>query len=406
MKLRSTTPVSFLRNMRWVAAVLIIGAIATYGIIQSTQPASADQYQRRINALQAEMSKYEKEAQRLNGEAITLKNTLAQLDNQKRSLQAQIDLSQAQHDKLVIQIAETEQEIKDNQDALGVTIADLYVGDTISPIEMLASSKNINEFLDKQEYRNSIRDELGSTIKRVRTLKAELTEKKEEVTEVLKDQKVARSELVARENDQKVLLQQTQNDEAAYQKMIKDNKEEIVRVRAQQAAMNARANQNGGYTLVDVGLLSSYKWNDSNCPMGGVIPGYGYAAWASTRGANGNGGDGYGPDGASWYGCRQCASYVAWKVAQVTGGKYYNWGNGGDFGRNAVAAGYRNLGRNPQAGSIAVMWGNPGHVAWVEAVDGDYVTVSQYNWEINGRYGMYSLMTLHKNTFDQYVKIT
>lgn len=399
MKLRSTTPVSSLKNMRWIAGALIIGAIATFGIIQSTQPASADQFQRRINALQAEMSKYQKEADRLNGEAITLKNTLAQLNNQKSALQAQIDLNQAQYDKLVIQIAETEEEIKENQDALGVIIADLHIGDTISPIEMIASSKNINEFLDKQEYRNSIRDELGNTIKKVRTLKAELTDKKEEVTKVLNEQKVARAELVARENEQAILLQQTKNDEAAYQKLIKDNKKEIAEVRAQQAAMNARANQNGGYTLVDIGHLSEYPWNDTNCPMGGVIPGYGWVGWASTKGSNGNGGDGYG------YGCRQCASYAAWKVAQVTG-KYYNWGNGGDFARNAINAGYKNLGSNPQPGSLAVMWGTPGHVAWVEAVSGNYVTVSQYNWQVNGRWGMYSVMTLHKNTFDQYVKIT
>jgi surface antigen len=52
------------------------------------------------------------------------------------------------------------------------------------------------------------------------------------------------------------------------------------------------------------------------------------------------------------------------------------------------------------------MWGNPGHVAWVEAVDGNKVLVSQYNWQIDGQYGMYSKMWLNKGVFDQYVKIT
>ena len=75
------------------------------------------------------------------------------------------------------------------------------------------------------------------------------------------------------------------------------------------------------------------------------------------------------------------------------------------FGYNAVNAGYQNLGRSPQAGSIAVIHGNPGHVAWVEAVSGDKVLVSQYNYNYGAGWGMYSEMWLSKNFFDQYVKI-
>jgi surface antigen len=124
----------------------------------------------------------------------------------------------------------------------------------------------------------------------------------------------------------------------------------------------------------------------------------GPGGWYSYGGADGNGSDGRG------YGCRQCASYAAWKVAQVTG-KYYRWGDGGSFASAAINAGYQNLGTSPQPGSLAVMWGSPGHVAWVEAVSGNQVLVSQYNWQINGQYGMYSEMWLSKSVFDQYVKI-
>ena len=377
--------------------VLAVASVAA-GVWYFNQPVSADQYEARIKALEADMSEYQKEADRLNGESISLANTLAQLANEKSALQSQIDLNQAQHDKLVIDIADTEVKIKENQDALGVTIADLYVDDSISPIEMLFSSKGVSDYINKQEYRNSISEELGNTISRIKSLKAELTDKKEEVVTVLDEQKQARATLVARENEQSSLLAQTESSEANYQNLIKDNKSKIAEARAQQAAMNARANQNGGYTVVNSGLLSDYPWNNITCPMGGTIPGYGWVGWASTKGEDGNGGDGKG------YGCRQCASYAAWRVAKETG-KYYEWGNGGDFARNAVNAGYRNLGRSPEAGSLAVMWGTPGHVAWVEAVSGDFVTVSQYNWQVNGQWGMYSLMTLHKSTFDQYVKI-
>jgi len=359
-----------------------------------TRPASADQYDDKIRALQADMNRYQAEANRLNAEAVTLANTLAQITNQKNAIQAQIDVNQAQHDKLIIEIADTEQQIKDNQDALGTTIADMYLDDDISPIEMLASSKNISEFLDKQEYRNSVKEELGATIKKVKDLKAQLTTKKEEVTKLLAAQKVARDDLQAKQNEQANILAQTQNDESKYQGMIANNQKEIANARAAQAAMRARANNNGGYSVVSSGSLGAYTslWAGKSCTMGG--PG----GWYSYGGVDGNGGDGRG------YGCRQCASYAAWKVATVTG-KYYKWGNGGMFASGAIRAGYQNLGSNPQPGSLAVMWGNPGHVAWVEAVSGNQILVSQYNWEINGQYGMYSEMWLSKNVFDQYVKI-
>lgn len=391
MKLRTTTSASLTRftkmGITFVVALFLVGAGIFYVI---NKPASADEYDRKIAALQEDMARYQAEVDRLNSEAVTLQNTLASLANEKRALQAQIDVNQAQHDKLVIEIAETEQKIKDNQDVLGDTLADLYVDDSITPIEMIASSTDIGEFLDKQEYRNSVKDELGTTIKKVKTLKEELSTKKEEVTKVLESQKAARTELVAKESEQASLLASTQNDEAQFQNMISASQSEIDEARRIQAELRARTQNTGGYNLVASGSLGAYPWNASNCPM---------MSWLSTGGANGNGGDGRG------YGCRQCASYVAWRIAKETG-RYYSWGNGGMFASAAIRAGYTNLGSSPQPGSIAVILGNPGHVAWVEAVSGNQVLVSQYNYNYGAGWGLYSEMWLSTSFFDQYVKIT
>lgn len=389
LKLRATTPVSKSRTIRWGIAAISLVVIATAGIMWVNRPVSADQYDDKIRALQADMSRFQAESDRLNAEAVTLNNALAQITNEKNALQSQVDLSQAQSDKLVIQIADTQKQIVDNQDALGTTIADIYMDDEVSPIEMLASSKNIGEFLNKQEYRSSVQSELSSTIKRVQDLKVQLNTQKTEVEKVLAEQKAARDSLIAKEAEQANLVAKTRNDEAAYQGLIKDSSAKINEARAAQAALRARTTSTGGYSLVTAGSLGAYPWNNSNCRMQG---------WMSTGGADGNGGDGRG------YGCRQCASYAAWKIANEVG-VYYRWGNGGDFARNAIAAGYQNLGRNPQPGSIAVMLGNPGHVAWVEAVSGNQVFVSQYNYDYGAGYGMYSEMWLSTSVFDQYVKI-
>ncbi len=396
MKLRTTTPASTSRKALgakraaiFVMAFLFLGA--GIGIYFKAQPVSADQYDDKIAALTRDMKRYQKEVDRLNAEATTLANTLAQLNNEKKAIQAQITISQAKHDKLVAQIAETEKEIQENKDALGQTIADLYVDDEVSPIEMLASSQNIGEFMNKQEYRNTVQDSLSSTIKKVKDLKTQLDNQKAAVAKVLAQQKADRDVLVAKEAEQARLLADTQNDEAAYQSMIRSSAAQIAEAKATQALLRERSDATGGYSLVDSGLLSDYKWNARNCPMVGPL---------SSGGANGSGGDGRG------YGCRQCASYVAWKIAKMTG-KYYSWGNGGMFAGRAIAAGYENLGRSPQPGSVAVVYGNPGHVAWVEAVSEDRtkVLVSQYNYNYGAGWGMYSEMWMSVNFFDQYVKI-
>lgn len=392
MKLRTTTPASLSTRLKRGFYVFAAVALVAASIpLTASQFASADEYDEKIAQLTRDMARYQAESDRLNGEAITLQNTLAQLANEKAAVQSQIDLNQAQYDKLVVDIANTEKEIKENQDALGDTIANLYVDDDISPIEMLASSQNIGDFLNKQEYRNSIKDELNTTIKKVKTLKQQLDTQKSDVEKVLAQQKEARATLANKEAEQANILAQTQNDESKYQSMIAGSQKQIDEARAAQAALRARSQSTGGYQLIDAGSLGGYPWNASNCPMVG---------WLSSGGSNGSGGDGRG------YGCRQCASYAAWKVAQVTG-RYYMWGNGGDFARNAIAAGYQNLGSTPQPGSLAVMWGTPGHVAWVEAVsaDGRTVTVSQYNFDYGAGYGMYSMMDLQTSFFDQYVKI-
>ena len=392
MNLRTTTPVSKSLALKWGVAILAVIIVAIAGIMWVNRPVSADQYDDKIRALQADMTRYQAESDRLNAEAATLSNALAQITNEKNALQAQVNLSQSQYDQLLIKIADTEKQIADNQNALGSTLASLYVDDDISPIEMLASSKDISEFLNKQEYRNSIKKELSTTINRVKDLKVQLSGQKTEVEKVLGEQKAARDLLVAKESEQANLVAQTRNDEAAYQGLIKNSAAGIAEAKAQQAAIRARSNSTGGYTLVDSGSLTAYPWNSSNCSMQGYM---------STGGSDGNGRDGHG------YGCRQCVSYVAWKIAKETGIYYENWGNGGQWAQSAISAGYKNLGSTPQTGSIAVLWGNPGHVAWVEGVspDGSKVTVSQYNYNYGAGYGMYSEMVLSTSFFDQYVKI-
>ncbi len=371
--------------------------------LQLTKKASADIYDDQISALQQEIKIAQDQANQMAAQADTYQNAINTLQNQMNIIQAQINISQAQYNQLISQIADTETSIKNNQDAMGKTIADIYVDDSITPLEMLASSKSIGDYLDKQEYRASIRNQLTETIARIKELKAQLEKQKIDVKTVLDAQTNQKASLITKKADQQALLASVNSNEAAYQAMISKNQSQIEALKATQALMQARYSNSGGYVLVNSGSLGDYPWNGSNCPMvwyfssGGV--GYPYNGYPPYSGQDGKG-----------YGCRQCSSYVAWRLAKETGYYPTDWGDAVSFTNKAKLSPWSGVEGAPQAGSVAVMdpgtAGNAfGHVAWVEAVDGDKVLISQYNFDYGAGYGMYSEMWLSVGAFDHYIHI-
>jgi surface antigen/peptidoglycan hydrolase CwlO-like protein len=397
MKLRTTTLASIPLRSR-IALVGVAILMITASSLQFTRNASADQYDDQINAIQAQINSYNAQAATLASQAQTYQSAVAALQTQEATIQSQIDLSQAKYNQLIAQIADTTQKIADNQKALGDTIADLYIDGQVTPLEMLASSKSISSYLDKQTQQAAIKDQLNTTIKQIKTLQAQLDTQKADVQVQLGNEQTSHAALAAAQAQQQTLLDQTQGQEAAYDQLVASNRAQQDKIRdEQQAAIAATFRNTGGATLIKGGQAASggYPWNTANCPMDGIY---------STGGSNGNGGDGFG------YGCRQCASYAAWRVDKETGNYPVNWGNAVDFPASAAASGFSE-GSTPRAGSLAVMsaaqaGGPDGHVAWVEAVNGDgTIIVSQYNYNYGAGWGMYSEMKLSSAAFYRYIYI-
>lgn len=363
-----------------ITLVLMSILIAVAVPMQLTKKASADIYDDQINALQQEIRAAQALADQLAAQADTYRNAVAKLQSQIDITQAEIDVSQAQYNQLVAQIAETEKNIKDNQDALGKTIADMYVDDKITPLEMLASSSSISDYIDKQEYRSSVRNQLTETIAKIKDLKAQLEKQRADVEIVLNKQKAQRESLAAARNEQQVLLDQTQGQEAAYQELVNNTKQKVEAVAAQQRAYYQS-------------LLNSGSDGSS-----GVVGEFEYANWSGNQGC---GGDGYPYCGVQdsysdpWmlYN-RECVSYAAWALSERFGryvspfygnGNAYQWTTYGPLYSGAVRV------YNPQPGDAVVLpimsgFSPLGHLMMVESVNGDWVHVSQYNFYGTGEY--------------------
>lgn len=388
MRIRSTTP--SLKRTHATRATLVVIAIfmAVVTPFQIVQPARADEFDERIKALQSEIDQYQVKAGELSKKASSLQVELDRLSYEKATLQKQIDLKQAEYDQTVISIAENEKKIEQNQGALGDTIASLYVDDKISTIEMLASSQNIGEYVDKQEYRSAVRDQLTRTISEIKTLKKKLEQQKVDAERILADQKIQRSTLASKEAEQQQLVNQTRGEEAAYQGLSADRSAKKAEVQRQQAAATAaamrRANGSGGQAVAGDPGKGGYPSNLANAPLDALVD-----PWGMYN--------------------RECVSYTAWKVYQKNGYMPY-WGGRGNANQWPAAARSAGIatGSTPRVGSVGVISaGVYGHVVWVESVNSNgTINISQYNYFNAGGsgWGHYSEMyNVSPNTYDTYI---
>ncbi len=345
-------------------AVLIAGS----GVFALGSHVFARDYEAEIKAKEQEASKYNSEASRLGEMADNLQSELDKINGQITAIQGQIVDSQKKIDNLNAQIKRNELLIKQRRKAMGQVLADMHVDDQISPLEMLASSNSIGDYIDKQEQRSSLRTSLNGKIKEIKALQKKLEENKKLVENTLRDQEAQRNVLSSKQSEKAKLVADTKNDQNAYSALAQKRNSEVAKLREEQAAANRRALGNG--VSIPGGI-----------PGGGGYPG----VWANAPL------DAY-VDPWGLY-TRECVSYVAWKI-HSTGRYVPHFGGAGNANQWPSTAARHGIssGSTPKAGAAAVMnIGYYGHVMYVESVNGDgTITVSDYNFAWDGLYRNYT----------------
>lgn len=369
---RSTTQTVSKTFVAQATAVSMAILMAGTGVFHLGSFVLARDYDAEIQAKESEVQQYSSEADRLGQVATTLQGALDEINAQVSAIQAQINESQQKHDDLVAQIAKNEEVMQANRDALGEILSELYIDDQISPLEMLASSDTIGDYIDKQEQRSSLKQALNDKIKDIKQLKQQLEDDKKAVENVLKDQESQRQQLASKQAEQQKLISDTKNDQNAYSALAAERNSEISKLREEQRRSNlnnvgsipAASSGNGGYPAI---------W--ANAPLDAYIDNWGLYT-------------------------RECVSYVAWKVSST--GRYvphfggaghaYQWPTTLSGVYSPTLGGTIQQGSTPKAGAAAIMYGGPyGHVMYVEAVNGDgTITVSDYNLGLDGLYRYYT----------------
>ncbi len=328
-----------------LAAIGMIAVLLSVVAI-SRQYAKADQFDAQINALNAQIAANQSAAAQKASEANTLQNKIA-------GLNAQIAAAQAALNKTNIQIAQTNAQIDaankelDHQKAiLKDNLRTIYKQGEVSPIEVVASSKDLSDFVAQQEYLSAIKQKIDDNLKKIDQLKKELDAKKGDLVALQTTQQAQANNVTAQRAEQANLLAQTQGDEAKYQQTVAASKQALQGIYAARAAIDAANHVN-----VSVGGTGGYPYANATPDI---------------------------PDPWSFL-TRECTSYAAWKRRAIGRQPYpYMWGNAGNWPGSYVS---------PTVGAVAVFppgvggAGGVGHVAIVERVNGNgTMDISEYNW--------------------------
>lgn len=354
-----------------VAILVVTSAIIYGGFVY------ADSISDQINNLQAQNAQNQQNVNALSVQADNYQDAINKLDAQINTLQQQIVANQNKEQELQQQITQAQTDLDKQRKTLGENIKAMYLEGDISTLEILASSNNLSDFVNKQTYRNAVQDKIRITLDKINALKQQLVSQKNAVDALLAQQQSIRAQLANDVAQQSQMLAYTEGQKAAYTQQIKANNSKIAALIAQQIRANNSTVSGGIYFLRFPGPVSPHDPNSNDYPYAGAAFSMNTAPGCV---------DNDGPD--RWGYCtRQCVSYTAWAVERSGRSAPMYYGNAKDWVAAARNDGIPVYTSNPQPGDVAISTaGTWGHSMYVEAVSGNQILVSQYNHQLTGQY--------------------
>lgn len=362
MKAHSSPTARVLHKISTKQRVSLIALGGMLSVLLIAAPfATAANYTQQIQELQQQNSGNYAARGALAREAQTLEAQIATLQGDINTLQAQVNESEAKKRATEAAIADAERQLSEQKTVLGANIKQKYLNNEMSTLEMLATSKSLSEYLDREQSLSSVQSEIEQIMAKINELQQQLKKDHAKIDKLLLDQTTMRDAAAAKKAEVNRLLALNQQERASYNATIASNNQQISALHRQQAIENNRYNVGSP----SYGGTGGYPWANASYPS------YESDPWGMYK--------------------RECVSYTAWMVA-ATGRYMPYWGgrgNANEWDDNARAAGIP-TDSNPRVGDVAISnSGRYGHAMYVEAVHGDgTITVSQYNVGLDGRYSI------------------
>lgn len=344
------------RYQRYGQIITVLVAVGVLGILAPT--AFAVDYDSQINALRDQINQNKASANQKRAQGNTLQAKVAALNAEISAAQGALNLTRTEITKTTEELERQNAELNEQVENLKQNLKTMYKDRNVTPMEVLASSDNLSDFVGKQQYMDNLKAKIESNISEINRLKIELEQKKIALTDQATAEKAQVDNIAAKRAEQQALLSQTRGEEAAYQNVVKQNESQLAAVfaaRAEEIRRNAAA---GGSFRPGGQCGGGYPDVWCRATQDSLVDDYGYYN-------------------------RECVSYAAWKRASIGRMVPRYWGNANQWwsrGSANVAPAYGDI----------VAWpdGPWGHVAIVESNNGSSITISEYNYSPRGGYSV------------------
>ncbi|KRK13249.1 surface antigen [Lacticaseibacillus zeae DSM 20178 = KCTC 3804] len=386
------------------AMITLVAAVTLAGSASAVTPVFADT-SASIASNKSETNDLLKQIEAANTEVINLNKQIDDKNSQISDATAKISATDAQIKSLSGQITAAQKNVTARKNNLKDQLISLQ--------KKAGSSVSGNVYIDFVLNSQSLSDLIARTMTVGKLSQASkealdaVTVAKDKLAALKNQQETARQTLVSTKSSletqksQLVTLQKTASDKQdALNKQINDHRDELVALQsqfAQEQEKTAAATQAALKTVAASTGSASSKSADSSSSTTKAASSQSTISTTSTSSnsgasssvisnntASGSGSHADYSSSGNTYPWGQCTWYVK-SVASWAGN---GWGNGAEWGASAAAAGFT-VNHTPAAGSIIVFaagqsvggqWtadGQYGHVAYVQSVSGDSVTITQ-----------------------------
>lgn len=346
--------------------------------------------QQDLNNKKAQQQQAQAQAEQKAREAAQMKTQIAVVDDQISQTQtalnktgSDISSTQAAIDDLGNKISEQERKLTEEKTKLNDVVSNWYMEGNVGFFETLFSSDSLSALVSKQQYYDSIKQQVSSKMTEINELKTSLGNQKSDQQKKMAD------------------LQSLQQQQTSYKRsvegqlVLKTQMLNMTQTQQQQYLALAAKLQN------DIAHISAELYAQRRASASGTPGALGYP-YMQPPGV-------YVLDPWDFY-MSECTGYAAWYWNARLGKPWNNTrpGSGSAWNWPALARdqGYSVSG-TPRAGAI-ISWSASsltsqwGHVAIVDSVNSDgTINISEYNWSYNhggdtrshvnpGNYGSYS----------------
>lgn len=369
---------------KFVTTTIALGMLSVTALQTIAASAdSVDDTQKAIASNQSETDQLLKEIATANADNIKLAQQITTNSNKIDQTKSAITQATQKISQLDTQIKTAKVEVTKRTATLKTQLVALQkqTGDTVSGnvyLDFVLNSKDFSDLISRTFTVNKLNQASKAALDDVKTAKTTYTDLMAQQQATKTQLQADQASLETQQNELKELKIKSDQQQAALTKKINDNRATLVALQTKydQAASALKAAKTTSLSTKNDQKASTAtnkldtNTGQTNAQQGDTISQGDGAAHGNVAGNS--------------YAWGQCT----WYVKQVAPWAGNNWGNGGQWGASAAAAGFK-VDHTPAAGAIIVFlpgqsvggqWtadGAYGHVGYVQSVNGSQVTITQ-----------------------------